>query len=109
MPDPRPLSLDDTSNLDLQGVALLLKADLERGLATAEAQRRKEEFGVNTPMLQRQPGWSRVLARQFVNRLTLLLIAATMISVVLGEWLNASAIGITILLSAGFGFLNEYR
>jgi Ca2+-transporting ATPase len=41
--------------------------------------------------------------------LILLLIAATTISALLGEWINAAAIGVTVVVSAGFGFLSEYR
>ncbi len=50
-----------------------------------------------------------ILMRQFTNRLILLLLFATVVSGGIGEWLNAAAIGVTIVASVGFGFFNEYR
>jgi Ca2+-transporting ATPase len=49
------------------------------------------------------------LVRQFTSKLLLLLIGATVLSMLLGEWLNSLAIGITIVASGLFGFLNEFR
>jgi Ca2+-transporting ATPase len=49
------------------------------------------------------------LARQFASKLIVLLAGATLLSLAMGEWLNAAAIGVTVVFSGMFGFLNEYR
>ncbi len=86
-----------------------LGADPEMGLTASEAAQRLRRFGPNEPAPITRPGWYTVLLRQFINRLILLLIFATAVSLVLGESLNALAIGITVIVSGGFGFINEFR
>ncbi len=79
------------------------------GLTAAEAVRRFEIEGPNEPAPIAEPSALRVLARQFQSKLIWILVISTVASLALQEWLNAGAIGVTVLVSAGFGFLNEWR
>jgi len=86
-----------------------LGSDAETGLVGDEVARRLAAAGPNDPAPISAPSWPLTLLRQFTSKILLLLIGATVVSMLLGEWLNSAAIGITILASGLFGFLNEYR
>lgn len=108
-PFPPQGRIDALASMPLPELVASLHSDAERGLSSEEAARRLAHFGPNDPAPIVRPGWSAVLLRQFINKLILLLIFATALSLVLGEWLNAIAIGVTVLVSGGFGFVNEFR
>lgn len=95
--------------MPLAEVAASLQSDAETGLSGAEAARRLRADGPNEPVRLVPPSWQKVLVRQFQNKLILILLVATVISFGIGEWLNASAIGITVVISALFGFASEFR
>ncbi len=80
-----------------------------RGLSAAQAERRLSESGTN--QLEERGGKSpgRVLAEQFKAVLVLVLVAAALISVFLGDYQDAVAIAAIVLLNALLGFRQEYR
>ncbi|HYH69453.1 MAG TPA: cation-transporting P-type ATPase [Urbifossiella sp.] len=95
--------------LPVDEVARVLGADPDRGLTGAEAARRRERFGPNT--LARAKGRSAIAiaAAQFKSLIVALLLAATVVSVVLGDHVEAVAILAVIVLNAAVGFLTEWR
>ncbi len=86
-----------------------LKTQLAEGLGTAEVQARKDRFGLNE--LQERAGTSplKLLVSQFTNTMVLILIAAAVISGLLGKVTETVAIGSIVVLFALLGFLQEYR
>jgi len=106
---PGPIGLEAIVALPTSSLAEQLGADVEAGLSNAEARRRLARFGANDPAPITRPGWTAILLRQFASKLILLLVIATVVSGALGEWINAAAIGVTVVVSAGFGFFNELR
>jgi Ca2+-transporting ATPase len=79
------------------------------GLTASEAARRFAEAGPNE--LRRReatPAW-RLLASQFTSFMVLLLVGACVVSVVLGETLDATAIGVIVALNGIVGFFQEYK
>ncbi len=51
-----------------------------------------------------------MFASQFIDPIILILVAALFVSgVILGEWLDAAAIGVILILNAVLGFVQEYR
>ena len=50
-----------------------------------------------------------VLAAQFRSPLLLLLVFAAAVSALTGEWIDAAIVGIVVLVSAGLGFVREYK
>ena len=79
------------------------------GLSSEEAARRLREHGTNT--IEREtgtPAWL-ALARQFSSPLVLLLIGASIISVLLGESTDAIAIASIVVLNGFVGFVQEHR
>ncbi|MEZ0394129.1 MAG: cation-transporting P-type ATPase [Desulfurococcaceae archaeon] len=90
-------------------VVKLLGTDPARGLDEGEARRRLAEYGWNELAARRRTGPLKIFARQFANYLIVLLLVATVISVVLGEYVDAIAIGVVVLLMGFMGFVQEYR
>ncbi|MBI4573813.1 MAG: cation-translocating P-type ATPase [candidate division NC10 bacterium] len=80
-----------------------------QGLSREEAARRLERYGPNTLKEEKRISPWEILLGQFKNFLILLLIAATVISVLLGETLDAIVIFAIVIASAVLGFYQEYR
>jgi len=80
----------------------------ERGLSSAEAQRRLAQVGPNALRSHGARPFA-VLVRQLRNPLLLLLLAAALTSAFVGEGTDAVIIFLISGLSIGLGFVNEYR
>ena len=81
----------------------------QNGLSNLEADKRLKKFGKNE--LQeppKDPLWKKFLA-QFKDFLIIILIGAVIISAVLGEFVDAIAILVILLINAILGFVQEYR
>jgi Ca2+-transporting ATPase len=79
------------------------------GLTTAEATRLLAENGPNVVgEVSATPAW-KVLVRQFTGFLVLLLIGACGVALVLGEHIDAIAIGMVVVLNGVLGFVQEWR
>ena len=93
-----------------EGEALAaLSVEDARGLSAAEAQARLQRFGSNE--LQEAPRptfWARLLA-QFKNFLIIILIVASVISLLLGDYAEAIAIMAIVLLNTILGVIQESR
>ncbi|MBA3532116.1 MAG: calcium-translocating P-type ATPase, SERCA-type [Ardenticatenales bacterium] len=89
--------------------ALSLDSNLTRGLTSAEAQQRRAQYGLNELTAKAgTPRWKKFL-EQFTDFIVLILLAAAAISGLLGEWLDAIAISVIVLLNAVIGFIQEYQ
>ena len=86
----------------------LLKSD-RGGLSAAEAARRCREYGPNELPSGQRTRWVQVLLSQFKSLLILILIAAAIMSVFLGDLAESLAIGAIVLLSVLLGFIQEFR
>jgi P-type Mg2+ transporter len=102
-------------NLDLATAAALETGDaLERlgtgaqGLAPEEAAHRLTTIGPNA-VLSHGARPLQVLVRQLKNPLLILLAAAAVVSIAVGERADAAIILVIVFLSVGLGFVNEYR
>ena len=78
------------------------------GLSAAEAAGRLAELGPNA-ITTHDVRALAILGRQLRNPLLLLLLAATVVSVLVGQHTDAVIIGVIVGLSVGLGFFNEYR
>jgi Ca2+-transporting ATPase len=87
-----------------------LATDLQRGLDSGEARRRLVEVGPNR--IEEDPGPTRwdLLVRQFKDVLVLILIAAALISgVLLGDWVEAVVIVAIVIINAAIGYVQEAK
>jgi Ca2+-transporting ATPase len=91
-------------------VAAELDVDLERGLERDEATSRLAEFGPNRIEEVPGPGRWQLLARQFTDVLVIILIVAALISgVLLGDWVEAGVIVAIVLINALIGYVQEAK
>lgn len=79
------------------------------GLTAAEAAERLERVGPNELTRTPPPSPWAILAGQFANPLVLLLAGAAVVTVLVGEHVDAIAIGAIVVLNAIVGFVQEYR
>ncbi len=79
------------------------------GLSTQQAVRRLEEVGPNELQETRGRSPSAILLEQFKNVLIIILLAATLLSALLGESIEAIAIAVIVLFAVLLGFAQEYR
>ncbi len=100
---------DTWHSLPVQEVADKLKTDLEEGLTSKETEARIKEYGLNELAEQPRPGFWQLLLRQFDNFVVMMLIAASGISFLLGETVEASAILSIVILNAVLGVIQESK
>ncbi|MCK7555491.1 HAD-IC family P-type ATPase [Chitinophaga sedimenti] len=81
----------------------------DKGLSTAEALKRLEQYGPNVLESKgRKTAWSILLA-QFKDLMIIILAAAAVISGVAGDLTDAIIIIVIVILNAFVGFIQEYR
>jgi len=81
----------------------------ENGLTGTEVAQRQALYGLNQLTEAPRPGFLRLLWDQFNNFIVWLLIVASVVSALLGEWVDASAILAIVLLNAILGIVQERR
>ncbi len=85
------------------------KSDIQKGLSSEEAFRRLEEQGENRLATSSKKSAAAIFIGQFKDVMIMILLAATVISVLLGEITDAVTIIAIVLLNAILGFIQEYR
>ena len=95
--------------LDPAQAVARLDTDVEHGLDGAEADRRRAHAGSNTLRTTDDPPAWRVALRQFRSLVVLLLLAAAVLALALGETIEAMAILAALVLNAAIGFGTEWR
>ncbi|MBI1880924.1 MAG: HAD-IC family P-type ATPase, partial [Chloroflexi bacterium] len=86
-----------------------LNTDATQGLAEAEAAQRLEQYGPNALVEQGLKSPWKILLEQLTNVLTIILIVAAVISLFLGDLLDAAVILAIVVLNAALGFRQEYK
>ncbi|HOQ99615.1 MAG TPA: cation-translocating P-type ATPase [Anaerolineae bacterium] len=80
------------------------------GLSSAEARRRLDEIGYNELAVVQGPSPLQLFVGQFNDFIVWVLLAAAIVSgPVLGEWTDAIAITVIVILNGLLGFVQEYR
>ncbi len=79
------------------------------GLSRDEAAARLEKYGPNLLKSPKKAGAAKIFASQFKDVLVLILLASTIISVALGEYVEAITIIAIVFVNAAVGFAQEYR
>jgi Ca2+-transporting ATPase len=95
--------------LTTEDVVRELDTDIEPGLTEVEANRRLEKFGLNELVERGGKSPWRILLDQFKDMVVVILIIAAIVSLLLGEELEAIVILAIVILNAVIGFSQEYR
>jgi P-type Ca2+ transporter type 2C len=85
------------------------RTDEEDGLSTNEVRDRLARFGYNEMAEKVKVAWWRRFLAQFQDFMVLVLLAATLISGLLGEYTDAVTILAIVLINAVLGFIQEHR
>ena len=80
-----------------------------QGLNAAEAGNRLKLYGLNELTVEAKVSPLRILFNQFKNILILILLGATIVSLVTGHGIDALVIFAIVVVSAVLGFFQEYR
>ena len=86
-----------------------LNSDLERGLTNSEAHRRVVEQGENRISAKTRRSKLELLAEQFKNLLVLLLVAASILSFVLGSVNDGAVLFAIVVINALVGFFQDWK
>ncbi|GGF87642.1 cation-translocating P-type ATPase [Paenibacillus aceti] len=87
----------------------LLNVKREQGLTRDEAQRRREQSGWNELSEGKRISPLLLFLNQFKDFMMLVLMGATLISGILGEYLDAITIIAIVILNGVLGFIQEFR
>jgi len=99
----------DWHSQSVEKVIEVLNTHPDRGLSAAEAQARLAQYGPNQLQERPRPGFWHMLLGQFSNFLVLILIAASLVSLFLGEYVDAGAIMAIVILNAALGVVQESK
>ena len=106
--DPEPAA-PGWHSLSLEEIASRLGTDLERGLAAADAEQRRQTFGPNALREPPQEAWWWKFLRQFQELVIWILLVAALIAGAMGDWADTAAILAIVLVNAIIGFFQEER
>ena len=81
----------------------------ERGLSEHEAKQRLKKYGPNVFAQGKKVRPAAIFISQFKDVLIIILVISTLLSVFMGEFTEAVAILLIIMLNAIMGFVQEYR
>jgi Ca2+-transporting ATPase len=94
--------------LEIKEVLSSLGSDL-RGLTQQEAKTRLEKYGPNELMENEKISPLKIFLDQFKNFLIIILLAATIVSAFIGEWLDAIVIFAIVIACAILGLYQEFK
>jgi Ca2+-transporting ATPase len=92
-----------------EAVAAVLATDPVAGLTATEAADRLQRFGPNELVERGRKPPGRLLAAQFANTMILVLVAAGLVTAVIGDLKDTIVIVAIVVLNAVVGFVQEYR
>lgn len=95
--------------LEKEAVLKKLDCDVSSGLTLAEVERRKAQYGLNQLIERGKKSPWQILWEQLTGIMVVILIIAAAISILLGEYKDAIAILVIVVLNALLGFTQEYR
>ena len=95
-------------SLNVKEVLKSLKTS-EKGLTENEARERLGKYGINEIEKRKSITPLQIFIRQFTSFIVIILMVAILISLLIGERLDAVVISIIVILNGIFGFVQEYK
>jgi len=103
------LSQSNWHTLPASEVTSRLKVDPARGLTAAEATERLGRYGPNRLAEERRRGLLAAFIDQFRDAMVLILLGASLLALLLGEFLDGGAILAIVVLNAVLGLVQEFK
>lgn len=95
--------------MDAEKVAELLHSDLQDGLSESVLEAKRLEFGYNEMEGDGGVNPVKLMLKQFLNVMVLILVIAMAVSFAFKDWVEGGVIAFIMLLNAGIGFMQEYK
>jgi P-type Ca2+ transporter type 2C len=95
--------------MSAEDVSVKLKTDQNTGLAAQEVMVRLQQYGSNELKEKPRPSFLKMVFDQLNNFVIILLIVASIVSAVLGDFVEAGAILLIVILNAVLGVIQETR
>lgn len=95
--------------VDVKDVERKLHVYQEKGLSEKQVEERRKKFGTNTLEITKKQSLLILFVKQFQDFMVLILLAATLIAGMLGEYIDALAIMVIVLLNGFIGFFQEQK
>ncbi len=92
-----------------EAVTEALGVEPSEGLAEEDVDARRRLHGRNALRQRERESWLVILGRQFKSLITIVLAGAAVASFVFGEWTQAVAILVALVINAVIGFVMEHR
>lgn len=83
--------------------------DCMEGLTNEEARRRFIQYGPNILPEKRHFSAVSILTHQFTSPLIFVLLGAVVITLILGDTVDAAVIGMAVIINTILGFIQEYK
>ncbi len=93
----------------IQDIEAELNSNCEKGLSKKQVTKRLEKFGLNQLEQAEQKSAFLIFLSQFKDFMVIILLVATLISGLLGEYVDAVAIILIVLLNGVLGFIQERK
>jgi len=106
--DPTKLDLTAIARSDLAFVYKSF-ASFPDGLLDREADKRLRRFGPNAVALEQRPHWIKLLGKNFLSAVNLLLLGIAGVSLGMGDFTSAVMVSLMVVLSTLLSFAQEYR
>src|SRR5699024_10884384 len=97
------------SPFDLDQVKQHIYVTTNRALTSEQISQRKKQFGYNVVEGEKPISRWLLLLKQFQDFLIVVLLAATLIAGMLGEYIDAIAIMVIVLVNGFIGFFQEQK
>lgn len=95
--------------MKIETVAQLLKSNLEDGLIESEIEEKRLVHGYNEMEGDGGVNPVKLMLKQFLNVMVLILVIAMAVSFAFKDWVEAGVIAFIMFLNAGIGFMQEYK
>ena len=99
----------DWYKLSVEEATQELNTDIKAGLTPGEIEQRQQQYGPNELVDRGGKNPWLILLRQFTEVLIIILIIAALISIFLGEYIDATVILLIVILTGVLGFVQEMR
>lgn len=96
-------------NMGSSEVLSIMQTNAAKGLSTKEATKRLTNLGPNRIQERKKANPIKMFLSQFTDFMVLVLLAATMISGLLGEYADAITIMAIVVVNAILGFIQEFK
>ena len=94
---------------NVEEVLLESGTDLQQGLSTVEIEKRRERYGSNELVDRGSKSPWKILWEQLTETMVVILIISAVVTLFLGEYKDAIAILVIVVLNSILGFTQEYR